>query len=92
MLGLEPTQSLKIKVPRSCQKECRLVKLECRAARNSDATCRDLVNEPKQMAGSQEGTASITFLGAKGKEMHVECPKVDLFPVLGTNVPMVPSI
>lgn len=55
--------------------------IECRA---TDATCRDLVNEPKRNGEVMEGTSTVTFLGANGKEMPVECPKV--YPKIALNL------
>lgn len=46
--------------------------------RAADALCKDLVNEPKRQRQSVEGSSTVTFLGAGGKEMSVECPKVNL--------------
>eukprot|EP00891_Asterochloris_glomerata_P005317 jgi/Astpho2/5317/Aster-05871 len=36
--------------------------------------CKDMVNTRTQRTAS-EGTATITFLGAEGQEMSVNCPK-----------------
>lgn len=46
--------------------------------RAADALCKDLVNEPKRLQQSAEGSSTVTFLGAGGKEMSVECPKVSV--------------
>lgn len=48
----------------------------CLKVRAADALCKDLVNEPKRLQQSTEGSSTVTFLGAGGKEMSVECPKV----------------
>ena len=37
--------------------------------------CKDMVNTRTQRTAS-EGTATITFLGAEGQEMSVDCSKV----------------
>ena len=37
--------------------------------------CKDMVNTRTQRKAS-EGTATITFLGAEGQEMSVDCSKV----------------
>ena len=37
--------------------------------------CKDMVNTRKERLAA-EGTATVTFLGAEGQEMSIECPKV----------------
>ena len=53
-------------------------RLLCRPmyANKADAMCKDLVNAPRKAEAVQEGVASVSFLGAGGKEITVECPKV----------------
>jgi len=50
------------------------------AARKQDAMCKDQVNTPRQSEPSDGGVASISFLGAGGLEITVECPKVNFSP------------
>ncbi len=40
----------------------------------ADAFCKDKVNTVKRV--NVEGTATVTFLGAGGQSVAVECPKV----------------
>ena len=40
----------------------------------ADAFCKDKVNTTKKV--SVEGSATVTFLGAGGQSISVECPKV----------------
>ena len=47
----------------------------CTRVYAADAMCKDMVNTRTQRTAS-EGTATITFLGAEGQEMSVNCPKV----------------
>ena len=53
-------------------------KMLCRPVRagKADAMCKDLVNAPRSSLDAQEGVAMVSFLGAGGKEITVECPKV----------------
>jgi hypothetical protein len=46
-----------------------------RAARAADKMCRDAVSTPKTES-TATGTAVVTFLGAGGKAVEVECAKV----------------
>lgn len=41
-----------------------------------DAFCKDKVATPKTSV-AVEGTATVSFLGAGGHEIRIECPKVD---------------
>ena len=47
----------------------------CTSVYAADAMCKDMVNTRTQRTAS-EGTATITFLGAEGQEMSVDCSKV----------------
>lgn len=53
-------------------------RLICRPSQASkaDAMCKDLVNAPRKQEAVQEGIATVSFLGAGGKEITVDCPKV----------------
>ena len=53
-------------------------RLLCRPvyASKADAMCKDLVNAPRKTEAAQEGVTYVSFLGAGGKEITVECPKV----------------
>ena len=47
------------------------------AASKADAMCKDLVSAPRTgSASTQEGNVTVSFLGAGGKEIAVDCPKV----------------
>ena len=65
------------------QQTARHVRLPRRIATRiyaADALCKDLVNERKAPQQSAEGTATVSFLGAEGKELNVECAKVGKCP------------
>ena len=55
------------------------------AAKNQDAMCKDQVNTPRQQIASDGGVASVSFLGANGLEISVDCPKVQLLPPLARD-------
>jgi len=44
-------------------------------ARKQDAMCKDQVNTPRQVQAADGESATISFLGAEGLEITVECPK-----------------
>ena len=50
------------------------------AAKNQDAMCKDQVNTPRQQVASDGGVASVSFLGANGLEISVDCPKARFLP------------
>ncbi len=43
----------------------------------SETFCKDVVNVRKEVKA--EGSAMVTFMGAEGSVVTVECPKVPLF-------------
>ena len=67
--------------PRIIQPEKAAHRLLCRRlnASKAEAMCKDLVNAPRKSEAVQEGAAMVSFLGAGGKEITVECPKVECF-------------
>jgi len=57
------------------------------AARQQDAMCKDQVNTPRQAKPTDGGVASVSFLGAGGLEIIVECPKVIFLAILPMRRP-----
>ena len=61
----------------ACLQRCALVPRQARGSLQvcaADAFCKDKVNITKKV--SVEGSATVTFLGAGGQSVSVECPKV----------------
>lgn len=68
-------------VPRELQQHTRSTTKQKRSvvrAQSADALCKNLVNSPKKPQESVDGSATVSFLGAGGKAMSVECAKVEL--------------
>ena len=72
--------SVEMPSARMIQPEKAAHRILCRPpnASKAEAMCKDLVNAPRKSEAVQEGVAMVSFLGAGGKEITVECPKVDI--------------
>jgi hypothetical protein len=58
---------------------------DAQVARADVGFCRDKISDRKDLTGEIEGTAKVVFLGADGAEVEVECPKVRLGPLCGSQ-------
>ena len=56
---------------------CRTVRrrMSCRTSAAQDAMCKDKVNSVKAPV-RVEGSSAVSFLGAGGQEITIQCPKV----------------
>lgn len=48
----------------------------------ADQMCRDMVNKKRESSGDSSEAVTVSFLGAGGQEISVQCPKV-CEPALG---------
>lgn len=62
------------------------------SASKADAMCKDLVNAPKRAETASEGVVMVSFLGAGGKEISIECPKVESGSLLCQDLELTHSI